>query len=308
MANNFWRTLQSFFAQPVSPAAGLVPVVTNVESPSSSRLCWVPFRLHSLTKWSTRLPVLFQALLASILLIALPNNPAFADKAPLIATVADPYLEMHSGPGRGYPIFHVVEKGETVETLKSRTDWFKVRVQKGIDGRERVGWVHRSQMGRTLSPNGEQLGLQHAGFDDFKNSRWEMGISAGDFEGASSLNGNLGYRITENITTELRLTHAIGNFSDNTLASINIQNQPFPQWRVSPYFSLGAGVIRTQPNATLVQVEDRTDSTLNVGIGARAYITRNMVLRAEYRNHVILTSRDQNEEVKEWTLGISIFY
>ncbi|MCV6606228.1 MAG: outer membrane beta-barrel protein [Porticoccaceae bacterium] len=246
-------------------------------------------------------------LLTISLLTILPSTPALADD-PLIATVADPYLEMHSGPGRGYPIFHVVEKGETAEILKSRTDWFKVRVLEGIEGRERVGWVHRSQMGRTLSPSGELLGLQHAGFEDFKNSRWEMGIAAGDFEGASSLNGHLGYRLTENLTTELRLTHAIGSFSDNTLASINIQNQPFPQWRISPYFSLGAGVIRTQPNATLVQVEDRTDSALNVGIGARAYITRNMVLRAEYRNHVILTSRDQNEEVKEWTIGISIFY
>ncbi len=29
-------------------------------------------------------------------------------------SVADPYLEMHTGPGRGYPIFHVVDRGETV--------------------------------------------------------------------------------------------------------------------------------------------------------------------------------------------------
>ena len=33
---------------------------------------------------------------------------AYADDDPLIAIVADPYLEMHSGPGRGYPIFHVI--------------------------------------------------------------------------------------------------------------------------------------------------------------------------------------------------------
>ena len=175
------------------------------------------------------------------LLITLPTAPALADDPPLIATVADPYLEMHTGPGRGYPIFHVVEKGQTVEILKSRTDWFKVRIHQGIDGRERVGWVHRDQLGRTLSPSGEALGLAHAGPDHFQDSRWELGFASGSFEAAPALTAQAGYRLTENLTAEVQLTQAVGNFSDNILASVNIQNQPFPEWRVSPYFSLGAG-------------------------------------------------------------------
>ena len=41
--------------------------------------------------------------------------------------VNDPYIELHTGPGRGYPIFHVTERGEriiilTVATLLS-TVW-----------------------------------------------------------------------------------------------------------------------------------------------------------------------------------------
>ena len=39
-------------------------------------------------------------------------------------SVADPYLEMHTGPGKGYPVFHVVDRGESVDIMMRRTDWF----------------------------------------------------------------------------------------------------------------------------------------------------------------------------------------
>ena len=37
-----------------------------------------------------------------------------AEDKPLVVELVDPYIEMHSGPGRGYPIFHVVDRGESV--------------------------------------------------------------------------------------------------------------------------------------------------------------------------------------------------
>ena len=64
-------------------------------------------------------------------------------------TVADPYLEMRTGPGRGYPIFHVVDRGEDVAVIMRRTDWFLVRASNGKEG-----WVRRAQMERTLQPDG----------------------------------------------------------------------------------------------------------------------------------------------------------
>ncbi len=60
--------------------------------------------------------------------------------------VAEPYLELSTGPGRGYPVFHVVDRGELVEVLKRKTDWFKVRTGKGKEG-----WVRREDMELTLT-------------------------------------------------------------------------------------------------------------------------------------------------------------
>ena len=40
----------------------------------------------------------------------------------LSVSVADPYLELRTGPGRGFPVVQVVERGETVEVETRRTD------------------------------------------------------------------------------------------------------------------------------------------------------------------------------------------
>ena len=231
-------------------------------------------------------------------------SPGFADdEAMPVVTVADPYIELHSGPGRGYPILHVAEKGESVTILKRRTDWFKVRTQRG-----KVGWVKRRQMKDTLGPDGRLVDLGDPTIEDFLARRWEFGVTGGDFEGADSLSISLGYRFSDNISAEPKLTQATGNISDSKLASVALLNQPFPEWRLSPYFMLGASRIKTDPSATLVATEDRSDNALLVGLGAYYYISRRMMLRLEYNNHLILTSREENEEVNEWKAGLSVFF
>ena len=59
--------------------------------------------------------------------------------------IADPYIELHTGPGSGYPIFHVADRGEQLVVSKRRTNWFRVRTQDG-----KKGWVSVDQLARTL--------------------------------------------------------------------------------------------------------------------------------------------------------------
>ena len=63
------------------------------------------------------------------LLLALCAGNVFAQASGEYRTVTvdDPYLEMHTGPGVGYPVFNVVDRGEIVEIVMRRTDWFLVR-------------------------------------------------------------------------------------------------------------------------------------------------------------------------------------
>jgi len=75
-----------------------------------------------------------------------------------------PYLELSTGPGRGYPVFHIVERGESIEVLKSRTDWFKVRTDKGKEG-----WVRQEDMVHTLTASGEKTRFEEPGIGDFSS-------------------------------------------------------------------------------------------------------------------------------------------
>ena len=59
--------------------------------------------------------------------LAFVSPPAVAKRPPPTVEVSGPYIELHSGPGRGFPVFHTVERGGEVALLKRRTDWYRVR-------------------------------------------------------------------------------------------------------------------------------------------------------------------------------------
>ncbi|MFK8053757.1 MAG: SH3 domain-containing protein [Woeseiaceae bacterium] len=217
--------------------------------------------------------------------------------------VADPFLEMHTGAARGYPITNVVEQGERVQIIRRKTEWFKVRTDRGAEG-----WVHISQLELTLDEAGELTEIESVGRDEFLQRRWETGIMTGDFSGADTVSIYGGYSLTRNLSIELWGAQLIGNFTNGWLGTANIVHETWPEWRVSPYFTLGTGVVRTEPKSTLVITPDRTDQVALVGAGVRAYVTRRFVLRAEYKSYVVLTSRDENEEVEEWKVGFGFFF
>jgi len=240
------------------------------------------------------------------ILLLLWTNQCLAwgeEQEPFRMTVDDTYIELHTGPGRGYPVFHVVERGEQVELEKRRTDWIKIVTRRG-----KTGWAKRAEMNKTLGPDGSRLNFSDPSLDDYIARRMEMGVAVGDFDGAESLTVNLGYRFSKNLSGEIKLSQATGQFSDHKLATLAVVHQPFPSWRISPFFTLGAGIIDTSPSATLVQTEDRSDTALLAGLGGYVYLTRRFVMRVEYSNHMILTSRDENEEVNEWKVGFNVYF
>jgi len=249
-------------------------------------------------------PLLPTLLITSLLCwMSLAHQSAYADDELIQVTITDAYLDMHTGPGRGYPVFHVAEKDDIITLLKVRTDWVKVVTRKGHEG-----WIKRDDMVYTLGLAGETVDFSRPGRTDYNRRRWEMGFSAGDFEGADSLGVHVGYRLSNNLMAEARLGQATGSFSNSRFGSLGIMNQPFPHWRVSPFFTLGAGKITVSPNASLISTTDRDDNFLLAGTGAYIYASRRFMFRLEYNSYTILTSRDENEEIDEWKLGFSVFF
>ena len=242
-------------------------------------------------------------LVLSLSQFAIAGNAAAAERPLREVTIADPFIELHTGPGSGYPIFFVAERGEEIELVKRRTEWFKVRIPRGEEG-----WVHFEQLTTTLNPDGQPFDLRALGFSDYAARRWEVGALYGDFGGANIIGAYGARSFTPNLSGELWVSQALGRFSDSTMVTLNIVHLMYPDWRASPYFTLGGGVIKTEPKATLVATTDRTDSVAHAGVGVRTYLTRRFVFRAEYKTHVVFTSRDDNEEVREWKAGFSFFF
>ncbi len=234
---------------------------------------------------------------------AISSGLAQAKETYLEVIVTDPFIEMHTGPASGYPVFHVVERGEKITVLFSKTDWYKIRAKKNKEG-----WVHRNELRQTLTLDGKKTDFRDVSIEGFKKRQWELGLLSGDFEGAASMTLYGTYYLTPTLSTELNATHAIGNFSSSLMANVRVAAHPFPEWRVSPFFALGAGYIQTSPDGTLVSPVDRDDPMAHMSLGTHIYLTKRFILRLEYNNYKIFTSRNDNEEVEEWKAGIAVFF
>jgi hypothetical protein len=247
----------------------------------------------------SRLP--FAALLLSLVLLA---DPAVArHHEHLQVYVTAPYLELRTGPGRGYPVFHVAEREESVEVLFRRTDWFKVRTRRGVEG-----WAAQRDMLRTVLADGTPFTFDLGDRAGFTSHHFEGGLFAGDYGGATLVSAFGSFSFNSQLAAELSVGQFLGKFSNGVTGDLGLTHVLMPEWRLSPFLMLGTGLVHLTPKATLVQPSERTDQTAYVGGGLRFYLTRRFFVRAEYKSHVVFTKRNANEEVDEWKLGFAFFF
>lgn len=228
---------------------------------------------------------------------------AYADDAAQVVKVADPFLEMHTGPSAGYPIFNVIKRDETITIIKRRTSWYLIKNNKSVEG-----WVHRSQLVKTLTLDNEKVEIKDLSREDYLDHDWEMSMIGGDFGGLSMMTISTSYAFTKNLSTEVSFSQILGNFSSRRMLGINLVEQPFPDWKISPYFSIGTGIIKTSVKSTLSQLKDSTDLLADVSVGAKMYLTRRFLLRADLKKHIIFQSRNKNEEITSWQAGFAFFF
>ena len=224
--------------------------------------------------------------------------------------IADPYLDLRTGPGRGYPVFYIAERGEWISVLSRRTDWFKVRTERG-----KTGWASRAQMERTLTEAGVAKTFRDVLYEDYLRRRFEGGFSIGSIKGEgiadrdTVLTGGLGYRFNDNQSIELSLGQVSDSFFSGRFIYLSLVSQPFPAWKVSPTFSLGFGNARIEPKATLINTPVIDTEMANAGIGARFYVTRRFFLRLDYKTHRLFVDESvRTDEFDELSAGIGFFF
>ena len=105
-----------------------------------------------------------------LLVLSVLAGPAARAAQYLQVFVTAPYLELHTGPGRGYPVFNVVDRDASVDVLKRFTDWFKVRTASGVEG-----WVAAQDMEQTVLADGTHFHYDVGDLSAYTSHRFEAG-------------------------------------------------------------------------------------------------------------------------------------
>lgn len=249
-------------------------------------------------------------LFIGLLLLLVAASVARAADEHLQVFVAEPYLELRTGPGRGYPVTHIVGRGDSVEVLKRRTDWLKVRTERGIEG-----WAYQRDMAKTLLADGTRMQIDMGDRSGFTSHRWEAGAMVGDFDGANLVSAYGAFSLNDHLKIDVSASQFLGVTSNATPADrsgytldIGLNHVFMPEWRFSPFVTLGGGLFNVNRDPQNPAAVDLHDQSAYVGAGARYYLTRRFFLRGEYKHRVVFTSRDDNEELEEWKVGLGFFF
>jgi hypothetical protein len=217
--------------------------------------------------------------------------------------IADPYIELRTGPGRGFPIFFVAARDEWIEIELRHTDWFKVRTDGG-----KVGWVNRSQLETTLMASGEHKSFRDVLMDDYLSRRVQLGAAWGHFKSDPMLKLWTSYRMSETLSLEATLGQVQGVFSGTDFWHVDVIAEPWSDRRISPFFGIGVGKFKNFPNLSLVGAQTTDANLANAIVGVRYYLTDRFVVRADYSLYTAFISDSQTSQYRAFSLGFSFFF
>jgi hypothetical protein len=217
--------------------------------------------------------------------------------------IADPYIELRTGPGRGYPIFFVAQRNAFIAVELRHTDWYRVRTDDG-----KVGWVSRQQLETTLAAGGVQKTFRDVMLDDFLNRKVQLGAAWGHFKGEPMLKFWTSYRMSETLSLEGTIGQVQGVFSGTDIWHLNIMAEPLADQRLSPFFGIGVGKFTNFPNLSLVGAQTTNAKLANAMVGVRYYLTERFVLRGDYSFYTVFVNDTKTNDYHAWTLGVSFFF
>lgn len=243
------------------------------------------------------------AALSSVLLAAMPARAADEEARIERVRITEPYIEMRTGPGRGYPIHHVAARDEWIVIELRFTDWYKVRTENG-----REGWVQRRQLETTMTEAGVSKSFRDVLMDDYLRRKVELGAGWGKFKSEPMLKVWLGYRFADTLGVEATVGQVQGKFSGTDFWHVNLQSEPWSDQRISPFFAVGFGKFKNIPNASLVGALPTDAKLANASLGVRYYLTERFMLRADYSLYTAFVSDTRSTEYRAVTAGLSFFF
>ncbi len=225
-----------------------------------------------------------------------PDNVYFAK-------VTSPFVDIHSGAGRGYPVFHVMERGEAFAVIKRKNDWFKVVTETNMNG-----WIRAQDLNGNVNGAGDDIAIANVDEQTFGKKPFEVGISVGDFGGTDAVSLYGSYHFIEKLAGVLTYSENFGDFTSGRAVGLTFEARPFPDWRASPFLIMGGGQRWTKTKQTLAQSATDNNGFFQVGAGLHVFVNARFAFRFEYNQHIVLTNIDDDQQISEWKFGLSTFF
>ena len=217
--------------------------------------------------------------------------------------VSEPFVELHTGPGRGYPVFHVVRRGESALLLLAHTTWVKLRTGDGVEG-----WAARHALQGSLDSAGVAPGGVRGFVDRWVLGRGEAGAAWGRFQSQPMLELGLRWRLADTIGVELAAGQVQGVYSGTDFWRLGLSLDPLAEEPLAPVFGIGVGRFRNVPNASLVEQGTTHANLAHASVGLRWRFGSRYVLRAAWQHHLALLSDECSREYRAATVGLSFTF
>ncbi len=217
--------------------------------------------------------------------------------------VTAPYLELHTGPGRGYPVFFVVERMQWVSVELRRTDWYRVRAAGG-----QTGWVPRQQLESTLTEAGGAPAWRDVLVDEYLGRRLELGGGWGRFKSEPMLKLWSRYRLADTVGAELSVGQVQGVFSGTDFWHLSLTSEPWSDRRLAPFFSVGLGKFKNIPNSSLVNAAPTDAKLAHATLGLRWTLAERFVARLDASIYTAFVADNRSTEYRAITAGIAFFF
>jgi len=224
------------------------------------------------------------------------------DKTTITVRVADPFLELHTGPGANFPIYDIIERGEVITILRRKTDWYQVR-----GTLNRIGWASREHMTETLEIAGIKKGTREIILEDYFRDKFRFDAIIGTFDDEASTTIRLAYRTNENIMVEVGVSHISGIYANSPLYQANVLLELYTDLDFRPFAFMGYSKFNNVPNSASDLTSHDLD-LLNAGFGMNYYLTERFVIRLEFGDYIVFKGNNRNDEFLNYSLGISIFF
>ena len=217
--------------------------------------------------------------------------------------ITEAYIELRTGPGRGFPVFFVAGRDEWIEIELRHTDWYKVRTDGG-----KIGWVNRQQLESTLTAAGGRKSFRDVLLDDYLTRRVQLGAAWGHFKAEPMLKLWGSYRLSETLSVEGTLGQVQGVFSGTDFWHLNLLAEPWSDRRFSPFAGIGFGKFKNFPNQSLIGAQTTDAKLANGVIGVRYHLSDRFVVRADYSLYTAFVADTHSAEYRAFTLGVSFFF